>query len=121
MSSAIYLSLKDEVKLEDWQKFCSQEEIEHSPYTVGGNVYYFGGLGGVEIWFGKGSQYDKRPPYSPPAGAREISVKTYWMGRAMPYVAKVAKKIIQRFGAEWTADMELEGLMKLGEANVEGR
>lgn len=91
MSSAVYITLEENIDLQEWQNYCVLAGIDYSPNTIGGNVYYYKD---VEIHF------------APP----EITVSTYWMGD-LDSVARVAKKLIERFKGTYSCDPELESRM----------
>lgn len=110
MSSAVYLYFDQAVPVEPWLKFCEEEKIEHSSNTIGGNYFYFGGKGAVELQFGQGS-HKQSLPFRPPAEASRIMVSTFWMGPAVPEVAAMARKILSRFPGRFETDPELEPLM----------
>lgn len=73
---------------EQWQTFCAEHRIEHSPQTVGGNVYY---AGDVEIWY----------------ALHKLNFSTYWMGSEMPSVARLALLAWVRWGGALDADPEI--------------
>lgn len=117
MSSAINLSLRDPVSAADWLAFCEEHGIEYSPHTVGRNVFYSGGFGGVEIHFGEPSWDDlPRLPDDaidfsaarPPNQASDIRVSTFHMGNTAA-VADVARKIARRWRCRSSCDPELKG------------
>jgi hypothetical protein len=107
MSSAIYLKFKEPITLSDWEAFCTSREIEYSPATVGGNVFY---RRDVEIHFGDPSYKTYIPPFRPPREAKEICVSTFWMGD-LEAVTKAARAILERWTGIWGADPELEKSM----------
>jgi len=97
MSSAIYMKFEEPVEPDKWDAFCAAHKIEYSPYTVGGNIYYFLGNGGVEIRFRPG----------------DIVASTFFMGDAVPAVAEIAARIVKELRASsWTCDPELDELMQ---------
>ncbi len=98
MSSAANISFEPGtigVPADEWQSFCREHHIEHSPQTVGGNVYYQGGLEGVEVHYAE----------------HELRFSTYWFGNAMRDVARLAKSAWRRWGGDLSADPEIRKLM----------
>lgn len=110
MSSSVHLKFPKVIPLEDWNAFCLEQVIEHSSNTIGGNAFYYRGKFGVEIWFGAHDFSQKTLPFHPPKEAREIVVKTFFMGD-LKSVAYVAKRILERWQGKWEASPELEGKM----------
>ena len=108
MSSSIFITFTRPVYENAWKKFCKKNNIEYSPRTIGRNVYYSGGHGGVEISFGN-PNYDEEVH---PTYADEIIVSTFFMGD-LSSVAQVASKIIESFGGMWSASSELESEMRI--------
>lgn len=108
MSSAIYVWPKQPVTLEAWLAFCKEEEIVHSPNTVGGKYFYYGDLDGVEIGFGESKKASDKVP---PPVAERIQISTYFMGSARPQVVRIAKAVLRRFPGRYEADQELERTM----------
>ena len=94
MSSAVYLKFDKAIDRKSFDLFCSKNEIEFSPNTVGGNVYYYGGIGGVEIVFRES----------------EITVSSFW-GRNLLSIAHIAKKLRSEFGGIYDCDPELRCYM----------
>jgi len=108
MSSAIHIKFKEPVKLEDFITFCESNDIVHSPRTIGGNIFYQGGLSGVEVKFGRSASNNELPET-----AKEISVSTSHVsvgGKPDPAV-KLAKDILKRFNGPFEADDEFASLM----------
>ncbi len=128
MSSAAYLEFSTPITAEQWAKFCQDHDVEFSPNTVGHNVFYWKGLGGVEIKFGEFHVCEKRelgpfpmfnfvqyPPImgsnihrwvSPPATAKRITVSSFH-GSNLTKIAQIASDIIEAFNGIWTADPEV--------------
>ncbi len=79
------------VSADEWQKFCTEHAIEHSPQTVGGNVYYFGGRDGVEVHYAE----------------HKLRFSTYFCGRAMPDVARLALIAWRLWGGDLSAAPEI--------------
>lgn len=102
MSSAAYIHFENGtvgVSIEDWRSFCAEHCIEHSPRTVGGNVYYLSGLnGGVEIGY----------------ESHRLSFSTFWMGEAMAEVARIAVLSWRRWGGSISAAPEIRQLIAGG-------
>lgn len=98
MSSAIYLSFEKPIPKEDFEKFCDKNNIIFSPNTIGGNVYYHGGHGGVQIVFGN----------------KEITISTFHcsVGGKLEPVADIAKEILSEFDGSFECDPEFNYLMK---------
>jgi len=102
MSSDIHLSFEKPIPLVEWNWFCSINGIEYSPQTVGQNVFYYGGHGGVEVEFGESMlasgqcDFSKATPFPE---ATHIVVKTFFM-RDLDSVALVAGKVLKRFAAK---------------------
>jgi len=98
MSSAATITFEPDtvgIPAEEWQAFCREHRLEHSPQTVGGNVYYQGGLGGVEVHYAE----------------HRLIFSTYWFGNAMRDVAKLAKTAWRRWGGNLSADPEIRKLV----------
>ena len=112
MSSSVSLKWDKPIILEAWSSFCEANGIEYSQCTVGGNVFYSGGHGGVEIWFGESALKDFWQDNSPPPAAKTITVKTFWMGD-LGAVARVAKAILGKWPGQSTEDPELSKLMAI--------
>lgn len=83
------------ISAEKWQNFCRENSIEYSPRTVGGKVYYQGGMGGVEIHF----------------ATHKLIFSTYWGGSMMESVARLVKIAWCRWGGNLSADPEIRKLM----------
>ena len=83
------------VPAEEWQAFCREHRLEHSPLTVGGSVYYQGGHDGVEVTYHE----------------HTLRFSTYWFGNAMRDVARLAKIAWRRWGGQLSADPEIRKLM----------
>lgn len=122
MSSAVYLFFTPPIPLEDWVVFCNEQDITYSPQTVGRNVFY---AGDVEISFGDQNLAplpqlpDGRLDFSaasPGSLASEITVSTFWMGKAIPDVARIAKLILGRWSGTMQCDPELTRFMYWREA-----
>lgn len=79
----------------EWSDFCAEHEIVHSPNTVGGTVYYFGGLAGVEV------HYERMC----------IGFSTFFGGRACDGVARLVMIAWSRWGGRLTADPEIRSLI----------
>lgn len=79
------------VPSDEWKRFCEEHDIVHSPRTIGGNVYYQGGLNGVEVHYAE----------------HALRFSTYWMGRAIPDVARLAMIAWRRWGGQISADPEV--------------
>jgi len=95
MSSAATLTFDPDtigVPADQWESFCQEHRIEYSPRTVGGNVYY---AGDVEVHYAE----------------HKLRFSTYWMGRSIPEVARLAMIAWQRWGGEISADPEVRRLM----------
>lgn len=103
MSSAIYLSFPEPIPLNEWQAFCYANGIEHSPRTIGGNVYYFGDVQIVfdASNFGAGEAIPS---------TNAITVSTYFM-RNLVGVATMVKLILAHWIGSYESDDELKGLM----------
>lgn len=76
------------VPADEWQRFCQEHHIEHSPQTVGGNVYY---ADAVEVHY----------------AMHELRFSTYWRGGAVPEVARLAMIAWRRWGGQISADPEV--------------
>lgn len=126
MSSAAYIKLDPDpdegpsITLAEWEEFCAEHEIVHSPNTVGGNVYYQGGHSGVQITFG----HSRRGVHEhvaaarggiekPPDEARKIVVETFsvYVGGNIGPVVPLALAIWQKWGGELSADVEIRNLI----------
>lgn len=113
MSSAIYLSFATPITLEAWLAFCAEHGIVYSPHTVGRATFY---QGDVEIHFGESNwadlprlpdgrwDFDAARPFPT---AEKITVSTFWMGAALPDVARVALAITERWAGPMEYDPEL--------------
>ena len=90
MSSAASISFESGTvaPANEWDAFCREHQIEHSPNTVGGNVYY---AGQVEVRYAAG----------------KLRFSTYWLGSAMRDVARLALLAWQRWGGSLEADPEI--------------
>jgi hypothetical protein len=98
MSSAANITFETDtvgVPAAEWQEFCREQRLEHSPQTVGGNVYYQGGHDGVEVTYHE----------------HALRFSTYWFGNAMRDVARLAKIAWRRWGGKLSADPEIRKLM----------
>jgi hypothetical protein len=102
-------------------KFCRDYNIEYSPKTIGQNVFYRGGLGGVQISFGSAS-YKEVPlkedgthnwdAVLPPQFAREIIVQSFYQ-RNLASIAETFKDIQREIGGSGSkCDPELEPYLK---------
>lgn len=95
MSSAATIEFEDDesfrVGADKWSVFCSEFGLEHSPRTVGGNVWYVGGFGGVEC------------TYTP----TRIVFSTLFGGEYIPDVARLAMEAWLRWGGDLHADLEI--------------
>ena len=92
MSSAIHVSfdpMDDWPDVGQWQAFCDEHEIAYSPHTAGGITWY---AGEVEV-----SHTDTTTTFS-----------TYWMGGAIPEVARLAQAFWLQFGGRVSASPELQ-------------
>lgn len=92
------------VPLKEWQSFCEEQNIEHSPNTVGGNVYYHGGLGGVE------ASHD----------VHTLRFSTFYGGQAMAAVARLTMVAWTRWGGTLEADPEIRRLIFLTRSSDQG-
>jgi len=93
MSSAAIITFETGtigVPADQWKIFCQEHHIEHSPQTVGGNVYY---AGTVEVTYAR----------------HRVIFSTYHMGAAIPEVARLAMIAWQRWGGEISTDPEVRG------------
>jgi hypothetical protein len=95
MSSAATITFDADVvgiSAKDWKAFCAEHNIQHSPNTIGGNVYYLNGdWGSVELTFDR----------------ERLSVSTFHGGQAMPDVARLALLAWRRWGGDLSADPEI--------------
>lgn len=91
MSSVVYLEPNHPISRKSFDEFASKNEIEFSPDTIGGNVYYYGGLGGVEISFEE----------------RSITVSSFFCENLLS-IAFIAKKILDRFNCTYNCSPELK-------------
>jgi hypothetical protein len=71
-----------------WKSFCQEHGIEHSPQTVGGNVYYAGQVEATHTRY-------------------RLTFSTFHLGNAIPEVARLAMIAWQRWGGEISADPEV--------------
>jgi len=111
MSSAIYITFRKTVKLEEWLTFCKEEKIEYAPDVIGGDTFYVDGdYHGVQVKFGEG-KLGGTLPFSPPAEGKRVVVSTFWMGPMMERVAETSRKVLARFSGRYTCDPELKRLM----------
>ena len=95
MSSAANITFEPDtvgVPAEEWQTFCREHRLEHSPQTVGGNYYY---AGEVEVRYAE----------------HMLNFSTYWFGNSMREVARLAKIAWRRWGGSLSADPEIRKLM----------
>ena len=114
MSSAVYLKFKKPVPLKEWLKFCPEYDIQYSPNTVGQNVFYYGGFGGVQITFGESNPVElpvigdmiNFSKASPLSEASEITVSSFY-GSNLDNIAFIAKKILVKWNGSFTCDDEL--------------
>lgn len=116
MSSAVYLSFTPPIPLEEWEVFCVENNIDYLPNVIGRNAFYAND-GGVQIVFG-GMNLNPLPKTPsgrtdfnaarPLLSASEITVSTFWMGKAIPDVARMAQCILSRWHGEMECDPELE-------------
>lgn len=91
MSSAAYITPAEPVADSLWAGFCAAHRLEHSPRTIGGNVWYWGGLSGVQVvWC-----------------PRHIVVSTFFMGPRLQDVARIAALVWCRFGGRLEASEEV--------------
>lgn len=121
MSSSVNISYSQPITQSSWMAFCRSHDIEFSPRTVGQNVFYRGGLGGVEIWFGPAchKEVPQKPDGShdwdavePPRLALEIVVKSFYQ-RNLPLIAETTKDIQKDLGGSISSyDPELEFYLK---------
>jgi hypothetical protein len=91
MSSAATITFEPDtvgVPTKEWQSFCQEHCIKHSPQTIGGNVYY---AGEVEVHYTR----------------HDLHFSTFWMGSAIPDVARLAMLAWRRWGGQLTADPEI--------------
>jgi hypothetical protein len=98
MSSAATLTFSSEtigVPADSWRGFCAEHDIVHSPHTVGGNVYYAGGIQGIEI------TYDQH----------RLRFSTYYGGKAIADVARLALIAWRLWGGQLMADEEIRCTM----------
>lgn len=107
MSSAVYIDPKKPIKLEDWLEFCKEHSIEYSPNTIGRNVFYWKGLGGVQIVFGK-VEFENN---TPPTTASKIIVSSFF-GQNLLEIAQVFSYIAKRWSISWVADPEVKKAIK---------
>jgi hypothetical protein len=99
MSSAANITFESDtigVPPDQWSAFCAAHDIVHSPQTVGGNIYYHGGFGGVEAAY---------------HSEHWVSFSTYHGGRAMGDVARLAMLAWRRWGGKLSADPEIRSLL----------
>jgi len=101
MSSAIYLTFSHPVPVQDWLAFCGEHDIVHSEATVGGNVFYSGGMGGVQICAGEDPISEGKPLHI-------VDVETFY-GGDLESVAQVARWIATRWPCSFENDPELSG------------
>ena len=95
MSSAANISFESDtigVPADEWDDFCREHQIKHSPQTVGDNVYY---AGEVEVHY----------------AVHELRFSTYWFGNAMRDVARLTRLAWRRWGGSLAADPEIRKLM----------
>ena len=121
LSSAVYIEFDDQegVLQGKFLEFCSSHDIEYSPQTIGGNVFYYGGHGGVEVTFGEAS-YEELPALpngcldfsaaTPPEYAERVRFSTFHMGREIPCMAELARAFWIEFGGAVSCDPELRAL-----------
>ena len=91
MSSAASITFDPDtagVPADQWESFCKENRIEHSPQTVGGNVYY---AGEVEVTYEQ----------------HRLTFSTFYQGNASPEVSRLALIAWQRWGGEISADQEI--------------
>ena len=81
------------VPADEWQHFCEEHHIKHSPQTAGGTVYY---AGEVEVRYVE----------------RWLCFSTRHGGRAMEDVARLAMIAWHRWGGSLTADPEIRNFMR---------
>lgn len=77
---------------DEWHAFCREHQIEHSPNTIGGNVYY---AGEVEVHY----------------AVHMLRFSTYWGGKAMSNAARLALLAWRRWGGSLEADPEIRKLV----------
>lgn len=102
MSSATFIKFDADtigVPYQEFVAFCNQHGIIHSPRTIGGNVFY---AGQVEIHFG-----DETVGAIFPERAHRLVFSTYFMGAAIPDVARLANLAWQRWGGSIEAAPEV--------------
>ena len=95
MSSAASITFDPEtsgVPIDQWQAFCAEHVIVHSPQTVGGNVYY---AGDVDVIYNE----------------HALHFSTFWSGKAIPDVARIAMSAWCRWGGKISADPEVRVLL----------
>ena len=102
MSSSVHLFFDDFVTLKDWHIFCPKYDIQYSPKTLGQNVFYYGGIGIVEITFGA-PNYEELPMFgdmvlfsaaSPKPEAIHITVSSF-ADSNFDKIDYITKKIIE--------------------------
>lgn len=84
------------VERASFAEFCDAHGIRHSPQTVGGNVFY---AGGVEVQYGHKEGLPDR--------VYALRFSTFFMGSDIPQVAQLALLAWQRWGGELHADPEI--------------
>lgn len=98
MSSSATIRL-DELA-HDLAEFFAKHEIVHSPQTVGGNVYYQGGLGGVEV-----------KVWSHDGHGVTISFSHFFMGSRLHDVARLALAAWAHWGGYIEASPEIRDII----------
>lgn len=121
MSSSVHLSFNQPITRDSWISFCKIYDIKFSPRTVGQNVFYREGLGGVEIWFGP--SHHKEVPLDqngnhnwdavkPPKLALKIVVKSFYQ-RNLALIAETVKDIQRELGGRISScDPEIEPYLR---------
>ena len=102
MSSAAYIEFEEQelgVDQATWALFCTSNDLVHSPRTMGGNVWDWDGLGGVEV------HYEQR----------RIRFSTFFHGKHMPHVARLALQAWVAWGGTLQADQEIRYFMRKAE------
>jgi len=97
MSSTAIITFEPDtvgVPADQWQIFCAEFELRYSTNTPGGNVYYYGGHGHVEV------QYNEH----------RLVFSTYLRGlggRGIQDVGRLAMTVWCHWGGTLSADLEI--------------
>ena len=117
MSSSAFITFDKPVLKAQWEEFCQRAKIAYSECTVGGNVFYYGGFGGVEITFGQTDWGTHRDERRPPAEARQITCSSFF-GSNLRTIAMVTQMAMAEFGGTWEASPEVKQYMTVPAAST---